>query len=697
VTTNTPRVWNHDFLGDGPVALTLIDSASPDAPAAPLLGAAGNGLQSFVLRSPQFGPFLGLHAAVHLVCHDAGVLHRTLHDHLIAAGDLLWRFAREGRLHDVALLHQLIRLAEIGGRCPPPMGLADLAHQYANEALPDAVRLQASTAATGVAADHDSALAAVAIRHAEAILKVFSTLSYRLQTPGLIHSDSRAPAGFGPPSLAVQVQGAIAVAHAARDGLRLAPAAIGRITAGLDAVTKRYEAILAGDRDARQCFKRGVDRSFKYRPEGSPEVKTSILKGWLGRVCASLEGLHRTALNPRSGRDGRPSAAPEDWGVLVHFHPLLQAWAALTAAATTPHSLNISGTGTVRTDYEILPHLQSRRPDLAALRRFMGGGLFVPTVGYSFLTVRLKDLELRALAVECRQSFGGSRLADLFIAGKDPHDHAAAELAGLSLSDFTALQAREPVAHARWLRISRFLLETVPTGLSVECLRAAPRLGYGLGDLGLSEIQKLHSKLVNEVFPELAGYLRDDTLVVMAGNLNVSPAALEGAIAACGRPNPPSLSEFRRWFGGDTRRLTDDRRRQLQILLQVQNANDSLRPLIKRETFDQELYTALFSRRVTGATGRSRGGMLFCDARTALYQDLADDAVEIALYGLVERGFRLAAYAAGEILLETPAADDAGQAAQEALQVTNDAVEKALQGVPAGCEVERGVVWPAED
>ncbi len=493
------------------------------------------------------------------------------------------------------------------------------------------------------------------------------------------------------------VQGAIAVAHAAPDGLRLAPTAINRIAAGIDAARRKNEAILAGDKDARQCFKRGVGGSFKYRPDGSPEVRPSILKGWLGRVFASLEGLHRTALNPPLGQDGRPSAAPEDWGILVHFHPLLQAWAGLSAAATTPRSLNISGAGTLRTSYEVLPHLPSRRPDLAVLRRFVGGGLFVPTPGYAFLNVQLKNLELRALAVECRRWIGRSRLADLFIEGEDPHYHAAAELAGLFLSDFMALQARDPGEHSRWIGISRFLLETAPTGLSVECPRAAARLEYGLSDLGLSEIQKLHAKLVSEVFPELADYLRDDTLEVMAGNLNANPANLAYAIGACGSPNPPSFSEFRRWFAEEAGRLADDRRRQLQMLLQVQNANASLRPLIKREMFDQELYTALFGRRVKVATGRCRGRILFSDARTALYKDLADDAVKVALYGLVERGFRVAAYAAGEILLEIPEADDAGRAAAEALRVTNEAVEKVLQGVPAGCEVERGVVWPAGD
>ncbi len=167
--------------------------------AAPLLGAAGNGIQSFVLQPPQFGPFLRLHPAGHLVCHDAGVLHRTLHDHLknsgdSAAVDTLWRFAREGRLYDVALLHQLIRLAEDGRRRPTPMGLSDLALLYANESLPDA--------------DPDSARAAIAIRQAEAILKVYSSLYRQLQAPGFIHPDARVAAGFGPLSLAVQVQGA---------------------------------------------------------------------------------------------------------------------------------------------------------------------------------------------------------------------------------------------------------------------------------------------------------------------------------------------------------------------------------------------------------------------------------------------------------------------------------------------------------
>jgi hypothetical protein len=87
---------------------------------------------------------LSRHAAAHLVCHDAGELHRVVHDHLLAAGDdgararrALWEFVRVGRLHDVLLLDQLLRLDEHGARRPPRPTFRELAAKYAAVPIAD--------------------------------------------------------------------------------------------------------------------------------------------------------------------------------------------------------------------------------------------------------------------------------------------------------------------------------------------------------------------------------------------------------------------------------------------------------------------------------------------------------------------------------------------------------------------------------
>jgi hypothetical protein len=413
------------------------------------------------------------------------------------------------------------------------------------------------------------------------------------------------------------------------------------------------------------------------------------LSGWLGRVLDSTEGLHRTSLNAPAAEDGRPSRSPEDWGALVRCHPLLRAWSGLSDAARLFRHFTPAGATTLHPRYAVLPHIGSRDPDLDALRRCCGEGLFEPSPGHVFLALELGCLELRALAAVCRLCFGGSKLAELFADAIDPHEYAAAALAGLSAADFAALQAGDSPRHSRWLRIARALLAVAPTGLSVERVRAAARLEYGVDDLGLAEATRLHGLLLNEVFPELGVYLGDDTLEAMADNLRIRPDELSGALAACRPLGPPSPAEVRRWFGTGAGRLPPDLRENLWLMLGVRNANDSLRPLIRRGEFGTELYVALFGRRVTAPTGRTRGGLLFSDSHRACYLDLADDAAKAALFALAAGGWKVLAFAKGVVVTEVEAATDLEAKTEEGEALAGRAAEDVL-GV-AGRGV-RGVV-----
>jgi hypothetical protein len=483
---------------------------------------------------------------------------------------------------------------------------------------------------------------------------------------------------FGLLSLALQVQWAVALAHARRNGLRLAPQARAQVLAAVARAQSGSGAVLGRDKQAIRCFKQNGSGKIRYKPDGSPAVRPRTFSDWLGRVFESAGGLHGTALNAATAEGGRPSRSPDDWGAAARSDPLLRACSDLSdAAGLLPHFAP-AGATTLHPRWEVLPRIGSREPDLDALRRCCESGLFKPPPGRVFLALELPDLELRALAAVCRQGLGRSRLADLFAAGDDPHEYAAAALAGLPAADFAALRANDAQSHARWLRIARALLTVVPTGLSVHCVREAARLEFGLDDLGLAEATRLHGRLLGEVFPELGDYLRDDTLEVMAGNLNVRPDALSSALAACRPRNPPSLPEVRRWFGADAGRLTADRQHDLRTMLRTHNANESLAPLVWRGEFSPELYVALFGRRVVTLTGRARGGLLFSDARQARYFDLADDAAKAALFALAAGGWKVLAFAKGVVITEVEAGTDLGAKTEEGEALAGRAVEDVL-------------------
>ena len=233
------------------------------------------------------------------------------------------------------------------------------------------------------------------------------------------------------PSLAVQVQADVALAHARHQGLHLAPGAMQRIVAACESARDRSAARLLADRDARRWLRQGRDGRARFRPDGSPQVRHKELRSWLRKVSDSVPGLHETEFAPPTGTGG-PSEDPEDWGDLLRYHRLLGAWSDLMIATEAGRSCAGAEPSVARPGYEVLPRLRSRGPDLDALRRFGVTGEFQPATGHVFLAVTPRDLELRALAAVCRHRLGRSALADLFDHREDPCEYAAAALAGFT-------------------------------------------------------------------------------------------------------------------------------------------------------------------------------------------------------------------------------------------------------------------------
>jgi predicted outer membrane repeat protein len=378
----------------------------------PALAGASDGQTACVVPPNRLGGFLLVHAAAQLVCPNAGELHRVLHAHLGAANDTaaqqaLWRFPAEGRLIDLSLLDQLVRLANDGSRRPPRPSLQELARDRAGLVLRDEDELRRAIAS---APDPDVALAAEAVCRVTAVVKAFEVLWRQAHAARLAVTGEGQPR-FGLLALAVQVRADVALAHA-QHGLHLAPGAMLRIVAACESARDRSAAPLLADRDARQWLHLGPDGRAKLRPDGSPRVRRRELRAWLRKVSGSVPGLHETQFAPPPGAGG-PSERPEDWGDLLRYHRLLGPWSDVMLATEAGRSCAGAGPSGAGAGYEVLPRLRSRGPDLDALRRLGVAGEFQPAPGHVFLAVRPRDLELRALAAVCRHRLGRSTLADL--------------------------------------------------------------------------------------------------------------------------------------------------------------------------------------------------------------------------------------------------------------------------------------------
>jgi len=668
MTTSTTQTWDGSRLNASFLALEVVPGdTSPRASTAALTASASDGQGVWLIAERQLGAFLRAHQDAHLVCVSAGELHRRLHDHL--SGDavtrqLLWKFVDDGRLSDVGLLHQLLRLAQAGASHPPRLSLERLASDYTHPALSD--KDDAGTRAGAVA-------------------RVFIALGQPAHAAGLVSLDAGGIGRFGFLSMALQVKGDVALAHADRHGLHFAPRAIETIVRACEAARDSSAAKLLADTDARQWLRTTARGCVKLETDGSASIRRKELRAWLVKMANEVQGLHQTEFLPPPG-DGTASDTPAEWGSLVRYHRLLCAWHDLVLAPQVARSCLGDGSGRLHPKFEVLPRFSSREPDLEVLRRLGVRDAFQPAPGHVFLAVRLKDLKLRALAAVCQRRPGGSTLAELFAREDDPCLYAAGALARLRPGACAGLAQQTPEEHERWLRAADTLLSAAPLGISADRVCEIVCEQPGWAEEGRAKVADCYERLMSEVFRELDRYLRDDTLEVLAGNMSTTSDSLQKSLGvyfrAGGIPPMPQLRKWYREYGRLTGRTKDN----LQALLEHASCNPTLDALLQREASDHELFLALFGRDVVTLSGRVRGRLPFSQARSAEYLDLADDAAKLALYAVVRAGYRVVAYATETILVELPEGADTAAQAEVVKNLARQGVAEGLAGIPARCE-----------
>ena len=270
------------------------------------------------------------------------------------------------------------------------------------------------------------------------------------------------------------------------------------------------------------------------------------------------------------------------------------------------------------------------------LQRLCVRDVFAPAPGHVFVALRFPNLKLCALAAVCRHRFNRSTLADVLARGDDPCVYAAAQLADRSASDFALLRQERPEEYERYVTAARSLLSIAPTGLSEDRVSEGVCAEPGLAEVGGARVAAWYRRLIGEVYPELGDYLRDDTLEVMSANLRVPVAGLQHRLSVNFAPTPP-LPQLRRWYQ-EYSKLTGRTKACLQALLEhlTPYYHPEFYRFLQKVPTDQELFIVLFTQDVRTLTGRVRGRLSFSQARGAEYLDLADDAIKLALFNVVE-------------------------------------------------------------
>lgn len=449
--------WTGQPLGSNHLALAV----STAAVGSPLTLAASTGGRRYTVRPGQVGEFLRAHGGATFVCHDVGSVFWAVFDHLnrgsegVALG-VLWRLARSGRLHDIRLLDQLVRAAEHPSR-PRAELRGVLAARHLGVAYAEEPTLQAQA----------DAVSGIYLALREAADRI---VERRGVGAGVVER-------FGPLTLGLQVRGSIALAAAGRNGLGVDVRVGQDVVRACDAAVAKSLDVLWRDPEARRCFKRDGEGPALTRT-GFPKFKERTLEVWLRSVARALVCLHAIPFTPPTTPDGRTSTDPSEWGAWTGLHPLLNAWADLSAASGLRHAFGPPGKRAVHPVYQLIPTVRSVGPDLGHLRRLFGGQVFRPRPGHAFFVLTLRDLETRALAVAVERRSGRAgpgRLAELFRQGDDPIVHATASLLLMGRDSFDALKDSSPDLHSAALGFAGVLLSYAPRGIEPGLLRNRER------------------------------------------------------------------------------------------------------------------------------------------------------------------------------------------------------------------------------
>jgi hypothetical protein len=549
------------------------------------LAVASDGRTHVVIHPDRLGNFLLLHRDAHVVGHNVQFDFWVVDEHLKGAGQeparrVLWDLCDQGRLFDTQILDMLLQLAtgkfrKVGAAGATrrkakedskvyPGNLAEVAADYTTlrvtkddpfrERFGELVGLDVG-AWRGV----DPGFFQYAVRDAFTTYRLYPALAntaYQEMVAygfdrGAQRYDIRPDAidKFGYLSEVIQVQASIVLARLFRRGVRVN-------LAKARALEEKYRAELAEavaelERNHRHVLTYAKDGTLKLTPKGrTPSLGDKKLGDMLLRVVAEArERGHDIQVPVSNGKKKGMALGVKAWTPYAALHPFLGVWARMAKlkklleflaglTATVLHGEYRLLTRTGRTSCSRprsaeVPGLNVQQmPKLAEFRE-----LFEAEVDYKLFIGDFKAAELCTLAAVCRARYGFSKLGDVITGGTDPHAFTAAAILGMPLADFISLEKTDPKRFERFRQSSKALNFGIPGGLGSKALVAYARAIYGV-TLTLEEAEQFRQRIIHEIYPELALYLADNSMALLARNLGVSEREAWEVFDRSGRKNP---------------------------------------------------------------------------------------------------------------------------------------------------------------
>lgn len=648
-----------------------------------------DGRKHRLIKPEDLDAFIEQHSQADFVAHNASfdfaVIRKALRD------PLEWvQVAHEGRLHDTMILDALIRLAK-DDSYPHSRDLGTLSRLYLGLSIDkdDPYRLRYAELLDRSWEDVDPGFFRYAIKDAIATRKLWDTL--RRIARDLIHpfEEELLPEAvdrFGVLTESLQVRGAIALSEIERNGLALDLSLVESTKKKLvDKIESLIEEIQSLP-ESRGLFKQSRSGSLILTASMKPTTNHA-------RLCEILEGLsEELSLEdvPRAEKTGKISCSIKFWAQFSERSRFLSLWVQLEEVAKLCQFFAGLKSDRIHPRYSILVRTgrtSSHGPNIQQLPR--SGGfreMIVPSDGSLFLGIDYSAIELRTLAAVLERRYGRSRLADVLREGVDPHAFTASMFRGVSLEEFSRLPERKKLRQQ-----AKALNFGIPGGLGAKSLVSYAATTYGV-DLSLDEATHFRDRLIQDVYPELSEYLKEDPVAILSSNLKTSAFRVgscfdtEGMIGAAKRiVSGKGRSSGEAYGQGFIDRVWKS--------LESLNEDPRLIGRIQGRQAGELLNRDLFFSPVVTFTGRLRGKVGFSQSRNTPFQGIAADGAKIALWGLFRSGFRVVAFIHDEFLIEIPIDCDPTEQAQRINRILCESMEQLTGSVPIACEYALSDRW----
>jgi DNA polymerase I-like protein with 3'-5' exonuclease and polymerase domains len=421
-------------------------------------------------------------------------------------------------------------------------------------------------------------------------------------------------------------------------------------------------------------------------------------RGEDGAGVVSAEGLVKLA--PRRGRQlGKLGLTPE--GVVAAVRALVEANRQLFCTVHPSYSIMVR---TGRTSASS-PNVQQIPKD-STFRQ-----TFVASPGHFLLAVDYRFIELVTFAATAMQRYGWSKLGEVIKQGVDPHEYTAAMMLSVPHPEFQRWKDNEEVVGTETRRgkevavrlkdrydRNRQIVKPVNFGV-IGGLGPANLVAYAHStyrvDLTLEEAKARREKLIHEIYPEMGIYLAEDGPAIVARNLQAPLWEVRNELG------DTHLSSVRKILAGDPKR-TDGKPYQRPFVSRVWaslaglNKNPELREVLEKRQPSEALAAQVCHAGVATLTGRIRGRVRYSQARNTPFQGLAADGAALALFELVQEGFRVVGFVHDEILVELP--DEGGYVSEALVRRVQEAMCRAMGRVlvgdiPVGCEAALSRRW----